>query len=68
MRQPADDDKGKRKGKGKSKSKDKAGGKSNGKGKVIITPSPEDTFPEDGEIILIGDEASEKAFEESFGK
>jgi voltage-gated potassium channel len=42
--------------------------KSNGKGKVIITPSPDDTFPEDGEIILIGDEASEKSFEESFGK
>ena len=42
--------------------------KGNGKGKVTITPSPDDIFPEDGEIILIGDEASEKAFEESFGK
>ena len=42
--------------------------KGNGKGKVTITPSPDDIFPEDGEIILIGDEASEKAFEKSFGK
>ena len=38
------------------------------KDKVIITPSPADSFPKDGEIILIGDEASEKAFEEGFGK
>ena len=38
------------------------------KDKVIITPSPDDSFPKDGEIILIGDEASEKAFEEGFGK
>jgi Trk K+ transport system NAD-binding subunit len=34
---------------------------------TIITPSPNDTFSEDGEIILIGDEAAEKAFEEKFG-
>ena len=33
---------------------------------TIITPSPDDTFSEDGEIILIGDEAAEKAFEEKF--
>jgi Trk K+ transport system NAD-binding subunit len=35
--------------------------------KTIITPSPNDTFSEDGEIILIGDEAAEKEFEEKFG-
>lgn len=33
---------------------------------VIITPKPEDIFPEGSEIILIGDEASEQAFEEAF--
>ncbi len=38
------------------------------KGKVIITPSPTDVFLEDGEIILIGDEASEQAFEKHFAK
>jgi len=34
----------------------------------IITPSPDDIFPEDGEIILIGDEMGEQAFEEYFAK
>ncbi len=34
----------------------------------IITPSPDDIFPEDGEIILIGDERGEQAFEEYFAK
>jgi K+/H+ antiporter YhaU regulatory subunit KhtT len=33
---------------------------------TVITPSPSDTFSEDGEIILIGDEEAEKAFEEKF--
>lgn len=33
---------------------------------TIITPSPGDKFCEDGEIILIGDESAEKAFEERF--
>ena len=42
--------------------------KGKGKGEVIITPSPTDVFPEDGEIILIGDEASEQAFEKHFAK
>ena len=37
-----------------------------GESGTIITPSPDDTFSEDGEIILIGDEAAEKAFEEKF--
>ena len=32
----------------------------------VITPSPNDFFSEAGEIILIGDEAAEKAFEEKF--
>jgi Trk K+ transport system NAD-binding subunit len=35
---------------------------------TIITPSPEDTFSEDGEIILIGDESSEQAFKQHFAK
>jgi voltage-gated potassium channel len=33
---------------------------------TVITPSPSDQFCKDGEIILIGDEAAEKAFEEKF--
>ena len=33
---------------------------------TIITPSPDDIFAEDGEIILIGHESAEKAFEEKF--
>ena len=33
---------------------------------TVITPSPEDVFAEGGEIILIGDEAAEKAFEEKY--
>ncbi|MEC8790442.1 MAG: NAD-binding protein [Verrucomicrobiota bacterium] len=33
---------------------------------TVITPSPEHQFSEDGEIILIGDEAAEKAFEVKF--
>ena len=33
---------------------------------TVITPSPNDQFCKDGEIILIGDEAAEKAFEEKF--
>ena len=33
---------------------------------TVITPSPEDQFCKEGEIILIGDEAAEKAFEEKF--
>ncbi|MFP6901426.1 MAG: NAD-binding protein [Opitutales bacterium] len=37
-------------------------------GEVIITPDSKDTFPEDSEIILIGDEASEQAFKEYFVK
>ena len=37
-----------------------------GKAGTVITPSPEDQFCEEGEIILIGDEAAEKAFEERF--
>ncbi len=34
----------------------------------IITPSPDDVFPENGEIILIGDNRGEQAFEENFAK
>ena len=37
-----------------------------GKAGTVITPSPEDQFCKEGEIILIGDEAAEKAFEERF--
>lgn len=33
---------------------------------TVITPSSEHQFPEDGEIILIGDEVAEKAFEDKF--
>jgi Trk K+ transport system NAD-binding subunit len=33
---------------------------------TVITPSPENQFSEDGEIILIGDEAAEKSFEAKF--
>ncbi len=33
---------------------------------TVITPSPNDQFCKEGEIILIGDEAAEKAFEEKF--
>lgn len=33
---------------------------------TVITPTPEDAFAEDGEIILIGDEEAEKQFEEKF--
>tara|TARA_B100000282_G_scaffold276407_1_gene234506 strand:+ start:223 stop:1803 length:1581 start_codon:yes stop_codon:yes gene_type:complete len=33
---------------------------------TIITPSAENRFSEDGEIILIGDEAAEKSFEAKF--
>ena len=33
---------------------------------TVITPSPEHRFARDGEIILIGDEAAEKAFESRF--
>ena len=33
---------------------------------TVITPSPEHQFSEDREIILIGDEAAEKAFEVKF--
>jgi Trk K+ transport system NAD-binding subunit len=33
---------------------------------TVITPSTEDQFCKEGEIILIGDEAAEKAFEEKF--
>lgn len=33
---------------------------------TVITPSPEHQFSEEGEIILIGDEAAEKAFEAKF--
>ncbi len=38
------------------------------KGEVgtVITPSPENQFSEQGEIILIGDEAAEKSFEAKF--
>ena len=35
---------------------------------TITTPSPDDTFPDGGEIILIGDESSEQAFEQYFAK
>ena len=37
-----------------------------GKTGTIITPSPDDVFAENGEIILIGHESAEKAFEEKF--
>ena len=37
-----------------------------GDGGTIITPSSDHQFPEQGEIILIGDEAAEKAFEDKF--
>jgi len=37
-----------------------------GQAGTVITPSPEDQFCKDGEIILIGDEAAEKEFEERF--
>ena len=33
---------------------------------TVITPSPEHQFSEEGEIILIGDEAAEKSFEAKF--
>ena len=33
---------------------------------TVITPSPENQFSENGEIILIGDEAAEKSFEAKF--
>lgn len=33
---------------------------------TVITPSPNNQFSEDGEIILIGDEAAEKSFEAKF--
>ena len=33
---------------------------------TIITPSPEDQFCPNGEIILIGSEVSEKSFESKF--
>ena len=33
---------------------------------TIITPSPEDKFCKNGEIILIGSEAAEKSFEARF--
>ena len=33
---------------------------------TIITPSPENKFSENGEIILIGDETAEKSFESKF--
>ena len=33
---------------------------------TTITPSPDHQFSENGEIILIGDEAAEKAFESKF--
>ena len=33
---------------------------------TIITPSPDDKFCENGEIILIGSEAAEKSFESRF--
>ena len=33
---------------------------------TTITPSPEDEFSENGEIILIGDETAEKSFESKF--
>ena len=33
---------------------------------TVITPSPDNQFSEDGEIILIGDEAAEKSFEAKF--
>ena len=33
---------------------------------TVITPSPDNQFTEDGEIILIGDEAAEKSFETRF--
>jgi len=33
---------------------------------TIITPSPKDEFCKNGEIILIGSEAAEKAFESKF--
>jgi Trk K+ transport system NAD-binding subunit len=33
---------------------------------TTITPSPEDQFSENGEIILIGDETAEKSFESKF--
>ena len=33
---------------------------------TIITPSPDLEFSENGEIILIGDEAAEKSFESRF--
>jgi Trk K+ transport system NAD-binding subunit len=35
---------------------------------TVITPSPDNQFSEDGEIILIGDEAAEKSFESRFCK
>ena len=37
-----------------------------GEHETIITPSSEHEFSENGEIILIGDEAAETAFEEKF--
>jgi Trk K+ transport system NAD-binding subunit len=37
-----------------------------GDGGTVITPSPDNQFSEDGEIILIGDEAAEKSFEAKF--
>ena len=33
---------------------------------TTITPSPENKFSENGEIILIGDETAEKSFESKF--
>ena len=33
---------------------------------TIITPSPDDQFCKNGEIILIGSEAAEKSFESKF--
>jgi Trk K+ transport system NAD-binding subunit len=33
---------------------------------TVITPSPDNLFSEEGEIILIGDEAAEKSFESRF--
>lgn len=33
---------------------------------TVITPSPDNQFSEEGEIILIGDEAAEKSFESRF--
>ena len=34
--------------------------------RLVITPSPDHEFVEDGEIILIGDERAEKEFELKF--